>query len=459
MTQQGSSPRPFLWRLSNQERRFIVLAGDLCCGVVALLVALYLWAQGDTWLDFSWQFLRERPGVWFYLLPVIWVVMNVELYDVNKAARWNDTVVGLLVAVGVCVFLYLLVYFASAPNSLPRRGVATFIVAVFLFTLLWRIIYIRVFTASAFQRRMLIVGAGRAGKAMAQVLNSMVPPPFQVVGFVDDGAEKAGTTIEGYPVLCSSTGLMEIIQRERVSDLIFAISGEMHQEMFKALLDAEENGILVTPMPTMYEEILGRVPIFLLQSDWIKRMLDMMVAMLGMVVFLVSFPLIAMMLLLDDGSPLFITQDRVGKAGKVFKIIKYRTMRRDAEKDGKPRFTAEKDERVTRVGRFLRMTHIDEIPQLINVLQGATSMVGPRSERPEWVGKFQQEVPFYRGRLLVKPGITGWAQINQKYAASAEETAIKLEYDLYYIKHRNLILDVTILLRTVGTVIGFKGRA
>jgi lipopolysaccharide/colanic/teichoic acid biosynthesis glycosyltransferase len=287
-------------------------------------------------------------------------------------------------------------------------------------------------------------------------LNSMVPPPFQVVGFVDDGAEKAGTTIEGYPVLCSSTGLMEIIQRERVSDLIFAISGEMHQEMFKALLDAEENGILVTPMPTMYEEILGRVPIFLLQSDWILRSFVEESHSSG---FYEASKRMLDMLLLDDGSPLFITQDRVGKAGKVFKIIKYRTMRRDAEKDGKPRFTAEKDERVTRVGRFLRMTHIDEIPQLINVLQGATSMVGPRSERPEWVGKFQQEVPFYRGRLLVKPGITGWAQINQKYAASAEETAIKLEYDLYYIKHRNLILDVTILLRTVGTVIGFKGRA
>jgi lipopolysaccharide/colanic/teichoic acid biosynthesis glycosyltransferase len=163
------------------------------------------------------------------------------------------------------------------------------------------------------------------------------------------------------------------------------------------------------------------------------------------------------MILIDDGAPIFYHQPRVGKNGIPYNIHKFRTMIKDAEKDGIARMATANDQRVTRVGKFLRRSHLDELPQVINILNGEMSLVGPRSEQIELVNRFQRELPFYRGRLFVRPGLTGWAQINQRYASTVEDTAVKLEYDLYYIKHRNPMLDLTIVMRTVGAVAGFKG--
>lgn len=144
--------------------------------------------------------------------------------------------------------------------------------------------------------------------------------------------------------------------------------------------------------------------------------------------------------------------------GQTYRITKFRTMRQDAEKDGKARMATENDDRVTRIGRFLRKSHLDELPQFLSVLLGTMSVVGPRAERPELVNTLQEQIPFYRARLFVKPGITGWAQVNYGYASNIQQTITKLEYDLYYIKHRNLILDVMIIFRTVGNVFGLKGQ-
>jgi len=189
-----------------------------------------------------------------------------------------------------------------------------------------------------------------------------------------------------------------------------------------------------------------------------KRILDIIGGFIGTMVFLFFYPFIALLILIDSGSPITYVQIRSGKSGKPYRMLKFRTMYQDAEKDGQVQLTQEKDTRITKIGMFLRRTHIDELPQFLNVLQGVMSMVGPRSERPEWISEFQKQIPFYRARLLVKPGITGWAQVNYSYYATVEEMAIKLEYDLYYLKHRNLYMDLTILLRTVGQVLRFKGR-
>jgi lipopolysaccharide/colanic/teichoic acid biosynthesis glycosyltransferase len=217
------------------------------------------------------------------------------------------------------------------------------------------------------------------------------------------------------------------------------------------------------------------VPIFILEADWIlrsfvekthtsmlyqltKSLIDFTGGLIGVLIMIAFFPLISLAILLESGFPIFFSQERLGRGGQPYKILKFRTMERDAERDGQARMAEENDERVTKVGWVLRKTHLDELPQFINVLRGEMSLVGPRAERPEMVAKFQEEIPFYRARLLVKPGITGWAQINYGYAGTVKETAIKLEYDLYYIEHRNLIMDLSIILRTVGTVLGFKGQ-
>jgi lipopolysaccharide/colanic/teichoic acid biosynthesis glycosyltransferase len=185
--------------------------------------------------------------------------------------------------------------------------------------------------------------------------------------------------------------------------------------------------------------------------------MDLIGAIIGMVFLVPIYPIVALCILIDSGRPVLYSQFRVGKNGRNYKIYKFRTMVKDAEKDGVARTAVENDERITRFGKFLRKSHVDELPQVLNILKGEGSIVGPRPEQIELVNQFQESIPFYRARLFVRPGLTGWAQINQRYASTVEDTAVKLEYDLYYIKHRNLMLDLTIILRTVGAVLGFRG--
>ncbi len=281
--------------------------------------------------------------------------------------------------------------------------------------------------------------------------------------------------LEGFPILAGNDRLLEIIEEKAVTEIVIAITGEVHGSTFQVLLDAQESGVDVIPMPALYEELLGRVPIHHLESEWLirsfvndarvggfyelaKRLLDILVALAGLSICIVLAPLTAIIILVDSGFPILYKQIRSGKGGKLYSIYKFRTMVQDAEKDGRVQVTHENDDRITRVGGFLRRTHIDELPQFWNVLRGEMSIVGPRAERPELIIEYQKEIPLYRARLLVKPGITGWAQVNYGYSATIAQTIVKLEYDLYYIKHRNLFMDILIILRTMTQVIGFRGR-
>jgi lipopolysaccharide/colanic/teichoic acid biosynthesis glycosyltransferase len=192
--------------------------------------------------------------------------------------------------------------------------------------------------------------------------------------------------------------------------------------------------------------------------DLFKRVLDFVGGLVGTLIFILLLPFVGLAIAIESGFPIFYSQERLGKSASLFRIFKFRTMYQNAEADGKARLATENDPRVTRVGNFLRKTRLDELPQFLSVVRGEMSLVGPRAERPELVAEFQRQIPFYRARLLVKPGITGWAQINYGYVASVTETAVKLEYDLYYIKHRTMMMDIQIILRTVGTVLRAGGR-
>ncbi|MBI2333783.1 MAG: sugar transferase, partial [Chloroflexi bacterium] len=218
-----------------------------------------------------------------------------------------------------------------------------------------------------------------------------------------------------------------------------------------------------------------RVPIEHLETDWVirsfvdqvrvsgmyeltKRLMGIFGGFVGTLIFLFLLPFIALAIILETGFPVFYTQPRLGKGAQAFNILKFRTMKQNAEADGQPKIAEENDPRVTRIGAFLRKTRLDELPQFWTVLRGEMSLVGPRAERPELVAEYQRQIPFYRARLLVKPGLTGWAQINYGYVATVKETVVKLEYDLYYIKHRTLSMDFSIVLRTIGTVLRRTGR-
>ena len=456
------------------ERQLILLLGDLLGSSLSVVIALYFWAQKD-WLEFSWNFLNQRAPLWFYLLPLIWCILLIELYDVRKASHHSDVLRGVGTAAGVGVLIYLVIFFLSQTNSLPRRGVAVFLISTTLLTILWRFIYISIFTTPIFNRRVLVIGAGRAGSTLVEMVKRIKPEPFNLIGFIDDDPQKQGKMIENVPVIGKASDLLEYIEEKAITDLIFAISGELQPDLFRSVLAAQEKGVAISSLPTVYEEVFGRVPIFLLQSDWIlrsfidqahtsgvyefiKRFLDIVSGLIGLVVLVALYPFIAIIILIDDGFPILYSQMRVGKNGKPYKIFKFRTMRKDAESDGVARMTTTDDRRITRLGKLLRKSHVDELPQIINILKGENSLIGPRAEQIELVNQFQKQIPFYRARLYVKPGLTGWAQVNQRYASTVEDTAVKLEYDLYYIKHRNLLLDMNIAIRTIGAVLGFRGQ-
>jgi exopolysaccharide biosynthesis polyprenyl glycosylphosphotransferase len=413
---------------------------------------------------------------WFYLLPLGWLLLIVELYDAHAAVDWRRTLRGISTAALIGIVIYALVFiFNQDPTSLPRVAVGAFIVLASVLTLILRGLYIMLYTSTGLQRRVLILGAGKAGMTLAQIYCEINPKPFSLIGFIDDDFQKIDQSFEGYPVIGASKDLLAIIDQYRVSDVVMAITGEVQGSTFQIILDVQERGVEVTRMPTLYEEITQRVPVHHLESDWLirsfvdqlkvsvvyelfKRLIDIVGGLLGLVVFAITFPFLAIATLIDSGFPILYSQDRLGKGGQGFTIYKYRSMYQDADADGSYRPAVEHDLRVTRLGNFLRSTHLDELPQFWNVLRGEMSLVGPRAERSQLVAEYQKQIPFYRARLLVKPGLTGWAQINYGYVASVTETVVKLEFDLFYIKNRSLMLDITIMLRTIGTVLSRKGR-
>jgi exopolysaccharide biosynthesis polyprenyl glycosylphosphotransferase len=406
---------------------------------------------------------------------VIWMLLLVELYEPHVASSGKRTTRGIAVAAFIGLLAYSLVFIIQQQSNLPRIGVGAFLLFASVLTLLWRMIFIRLYKSTGQRRRVLVIGAGKAGQTLAEVYNSLGTRSFNLIGYVDDDTAKVGKRICGLRVLGSSLHLLNIVDVYHISDLVIAINGEIQGATFQSILDAQERGVEVMRMPILYEEMTGRVPIHHLESDWIirsfvdglhvsgfyelsKRLLDIFGGMVGLLIFAITCPFLSLAVLLDSGLPIFYSQPRLGKGGLIFKIYKYRSMRQDAEADGEAKTTLENDPRVTRVGHFLRKTRLDELPQFWNVLRGEMSLVGPRAERPELVAEYQKQVPFYRARLLVKPGLGGWAQINYGYVASVTETAVKIEYDLYYIKHRTLAMDFQIILRTIGTVLRRTGR-
>jgi len=479
-------------RLRPSEHRTILFVGDLLMAVASVFAAVETWrlylisvktaellARGmvpERADHFAPQLITLNVQIWFYFLPIIWMLLLVELYEPHVAGSGRKTTRGIATAAFVGLAGYSLVFIIRQdPNSLPRIGVGAFLFFASLLTLAWRMVFIRIYKTTGQRRRILLVGAGGAGQTLAELYNTLGTRSFHIVGYIDDDEQKAGKTLHDLPVLGSSEHLLDLIDIHHISDLVVAINGEIKGTTFQSILDAQERGVSVTRMPILYEEMTGRVPIHHLESDWIirsfvdevrvsgfydlfKRLVDILGGLAGMVILVLLFPFLALAVAVDSGFPVFYSQLRLGRGGSTFRIYKFRSMHKKTDEDFGMRATIENDPRVTRVGNFLRKSRLDELPQFWNVLRGDMSLVGPRAEIPELVGEYQKQIPFYRARLLVKPGLTGWAQINYGYVASVTETGVKLEYDLYYIKHRTISMDIQIILRTIGTVVRRTGR-
>jgi exopolysaccharide biosynthesis polyprenyl glycosylphosphotransferase len=332
--------------------------------------------------------------------------------------------------------------------------------SVFTLTTVWESVTQRVVG----RRRVLVVGAASTAEAVADAISFEGHAPFTVVGAVDDESDD--------PARLGSVAELDRVIDEQRPDLIVLTDGESSARALDSLLDGPASGLKLVGHAHFFDHAFGRIPLEDLKPTWFmsifhlwqrpytrfaKRTFDVLCA--GFVLILTApIMLVVAGLVRLSAGPIIYRQTRVGEGGRLFTMYKFRTMRADAEAPGCPAFAELDDPRVTRIGRFLRRTHLDELPQLWCVLKGDMSIVGPRPERPEFIPMLQEAVPFFTRRLLVKPGITGWAQLRRDYASDADGAADKLSYDLWYLRHRNLLVDLAICAKTFSSIVARPGR-
>jgi exopolysaccharide biosynthesis polyprenyl glycosylphosphotransferase len=331
--------------------------------------------------------------------------------------------------------------------------------SVFALTTIWETVAQRVVG----KRRVLVIGTSASAEAVADAIAVEGNTPFTVVGAVDDTPDDPAR-------LGSVAELSRIIDEQR-PELVVLTDGESSAKALDRLLDAPASGLKLVGQAHFFDHAFGRIPLADLKPTWFmsifhlwqrpytrfaKRTFDVVCASF-ILLFAAPLMLVAAALVRLTPGPVIYRQTRVGEGGRPFRMLKFRTMRADAEAPG-PAFAQLEDPRVTKVGRVLRRTHVDELPQLWNVLCGEMSIVGPRPERPEFIPTLEEAVPFFTRRLLVKPGITGWAQLRHDYASDADGAAEKLSYDLWYLRHRNLVVDLAICVKTFSSILARPGR-
>src|SRR5690606_15076403 len=469
------SPKRRRLQLQISERKVLIALGDIVAVFVAVLIALRIWTivAGN---EFTLGFIAQQ-GMWFVVLAGLWLLLAAvnDFYDLRVAAKRSRTMQRLLIITVQLIVIYMLVFFFSPRDALPRLFILYYGVASFILISLWRFSRPALLGWASQPRRTLIVGTGWATEEMIEAIRENAADEYEVRGIIGT-PEEVGQVVAGVPVLGTGSDIMNFVYRDQITEIIITGTQVLSGETFQGVMDAYERGVVIIPMTLLYERITGRVPVEHVNNDWavvflpmkntseifdpyplIKRAMDIVLSLVGLAVFALILPFIALAIRLNSPGSIFYTQERLGRNGCVFRVYKLRSMIQDAEAETGAVFSRPGDPRVTKVGRFLRKSRLDEVPQLINVLRGEMSWIGPRPERPEHVQRLTQKIPFYRTRLIVRPGLTGWAQVCYDYGSTDEDALTKLQYDLYYIRHHSLLLDLNIMLRTVGKVLSMSG--
>jgi sugar transferase (PEP-CTERM system associated) len=367
----------------------------------------------------------------------------------------------------------MVIIFYVLPGSVLGRGLmALSLFFSFTLTAIAREVFFHVVGHEALKRRVLVLGSGSRAAGVEALLEELGPSAgFHLVGFVQCGDGQP--SLDKSKVVGDCTALRSLVEQHRVDEIVVGVRDRRNGYFpTSKLLECRLGGVNIVDLPTFFERETGYVQLNSLSASWmifsggfsrtglqkvLKRVFDISVSI---AMLIATMPVMLMAILAvwyETGRPTLYRQKRVGESGRIFEMLKFRSMRVEAEHDGVPRWAKKDDDRVTRVGRFLRITRIDELPQLVNVLRGDMSFVGPRPERPPFVSELSRKVPFYASRHSVKPGITGWAQIRYPYGASVDDAVQKLQFDLYYVKNHSLFLDLVILLQTTQVVLFGQG--
>jgi len=449
------------------ERKILLRVFD----VLLVLTALYF-------LSNCFQFDYFRFSIhnyyWTFVLAFYLLLFGTvfEMYNLQVAGNQFQVIKSIILTATTTVSVYLLTPILTPSLPKNRLQILFFYVTILGVLFLWRMVYQRFLASHHFYKKVLFLADDKTVDSLVAELEK-ADPNYKVMGYLST-RESLKKKVKLQKITLEN--LEDFIKKYSVSEIVIAnkSTDEVPVEVYDKLLSFLEKGIIIREYSQVYETSTYRLAVQFSEKDFYKyfpfsrsnqnklylyaiRLFDIVVSIIGLLVGVLFLPLLFIGNLLANKGPLFYTQERVGKNGIPFKIYKFRSMVTNAEANGAV-FAAANDSRITPFGKFLRKSRIDEFPQFINILKGDMAVIGPRPERPVFVHQIAEIMPFYQTRHVIKPGLTGWAQVKHAYGETIDDSLIKLQYDLYYIKHRSLFLDVNIVVKTLSTVLFFRGQ-
>lgn len=452
------------------ERKVLLRIFD----VITVLVILYFVSNT---FNFDYFTITQKNWRWAFVLIVYISIFGTifELYDLQKSSKIEKIAPSILFTASVTVLFYFLTPYFTPILPDNRLQIIYFYFSILFALFLWRIAYVTFIVSPRFYKKVLIVGEISNIEAIIDALRN-ADPNYKIIGFINCEPRKSDRIKFKDIVEYSPKQIYQVIKDEHVSEIVIASynSDSITPEIYKDLITLLEGGFPIKEYTRVYEDMMQRVPVQFVGKDFYRyfpfsrsnhnklylffqRLFDIYIAVFGILFGIILLPLILLGNLSGNRGPLFYSQERIGKNGKLFKIIKFKTMIKNAETSGAV-WAKKNDVRITPFGKLLRNTRLDELPQFLNILKGDMSLIGPRPERPHFVRQLSQVLPFYETRHIIKPGLTGWAQVKTRYGSSVDHSLLKLQYDLYYIKHRSFLLDVNIFIKTLSTMIFYRGQ-
>ncbi len=395
-----------------------------------------------------------------------------DLYSIESQLSLSSIILRIIIALATCS-LALALFYLVFPSLELSKGLFlyTILISLVLITF-WRVIYNWMMGKINPTQRIIIYGTGSTATMIANAVIEEGNPKYRIEGFAGENIDAHDRKLMGFKIFNAQKNLLKVIAEKKINEIVVAFSQRRGVFPVNTLLNCKLRGVQVVDLPDFYEKLTGKILIKDLRPSWLifsagfkqtsayklfKRVSDIVTSVCGLLLASPIMLITVILIKLDSPGPVLFKQDRVGQYGKPFVLMKFRSMKFGAEEKTGPVWAQENDSRITRVGKVLRKLRIDELPQLLNVLRGEMSFVGPRPERPYFIEKLQQRIPYYTQRLTVKPGITGWAAVKFQYSSSIEGAVEKLQYDLYYIKNISLFLDLLIILKTIQVIIIGKG--
>ncbi|MEG2102624.1 MAG: sugar transferase [Flavobacterium sp.] len=452
------------------ERKVLLFVFD----IFFVLTALYLL---NNIFDCNYLAFQKKsfyhPIILITYLSVFGVVF--EIYNLQVASNPFQIFKNVIRAVSITVLTYILTPILSPELPKQRLVILIFYFTILITVLLWRFFYAFFLASHRFsQNVVLICGQNQVEELVLGLEN--VDPHYKIVGFVNSDSVSEENTGFHYVKEIKKNELEDFVANHSISEIVIASqkTDGINTDLYQQLLHLLESGNSIREYTQVYESKTQRIPLHYIARDFYRffpfsrsnsnklylsliRLLEFVFSFAGLIICIVFIPFISLANFFANKGSLFYTQERVGKNGTVFKIYKFRTMV-EAQEMQSTVFAVSNDERITPFGKFMRKSRIDELPQFINIIKGDMAVIGPRPERPFFVKEIAQIMPFYETRHVIKPGLTGWAQVNYSYGESIDESLIKLQYDLYYIKHRSIFLDLSITFKTITTVLFYRGQ-